>query len=889
MSFWLKQVQMRRKSFGRIIISGVLLANVVAITLASVAIWNSHSRYKEQTTRNTQNFAYLLEHAFSQEIEKIDLGLATLADQGLDVIQDNPDDQEIINKIDYATAHKYKTLAEITIIDKNGNVIVNENKLALKKEWIDQYILNPQKNSIDNKLNISPVLTISDGVSVIAFSHKIVNKNGQFIGVVYKIIHSDELVTKFKKLNIGLHGTIVLRNEKSELISRFPNANFKKEISASKMLKDLIAQKKLSGTYMAITPVDQIERIYSLKKIKNYPLYILIGIATDDYLSSWYTEVTKIASIVVIFGIFSLASTKYVLNSWNKIRENDQKLNLILNSAGEAIYGTDIDGNCTFCNHAGLKMLGYKEEQDILGKNMHSVLHGTESITNCDLCKATASGRSVAHEGMIYTQQGIAFLAESKSYPQYSNNILVGAVVTFIDITEKKKTNDLIWKQANYDLLTNLPNRIFLHTKIDQEIINANKINSKFALLFIDLDKFKDVNDRLGHHMGDLLLQQVSQRLTSCVGVNDTVARLGGDEFTIIIQDATRRDLVETICKDILVKLNTEFTIGENKVFISASIGITVYPTDGENSLHLLKNADQAMYMTKAGGRNNFHYFNQEITDKLQKRLEISEQLHTALAQNEFQLYFQPVVDNYTGQICKAEVLLRWIHPIKGFISPADFIPVAEEFGLINSIGDWVFKEATKTVKRWQVEGKVTEEFKVCVNVSPLQFLILNLVDDWTAYLKEIQLNPSCVIIEITEGLLLDNNDSISDKIHGFRDNGMEIAIDDFGTGYSAMSYLYKYDIDYLKIDRSFIKNMTLESRHKSITKALIAMAHGLGIRVIAEGIEENAQLDALVEYHCDFSQGFLLYRPMPIEKMEVELLKIENLKEEPKLLDLVD
>ncbi|MBS4098999.1 MAG: EAL domain-containing protein [Sulfuricella sp.] len=455
-------------------------------------------------------------------------------------------------------------------------------------------------------------------------------------------------------------------------------------------------------------------------------------------------------------------------------------------------------------------------------------------------------------------------------------------IAMFSDITEKKRTAELVWRQANYDTLTGLPNRNLFHDRLQQEIRKTQRAGQTLALLFIDLDRFKEVNDTLGHDAGDFLLKEAAGRIIACVRESDTVARLGGDEFTIVLPDLANISRVEQIAQTVVEMLALPFDVHGKSVYISASIGIALCPTDAEDVENLLKSADQAMYAAKEHGRNGFSYFTESMQLAAQTRMQIGTSLRDALAGEQFQVYYQPVVDLSSGHIVKAEALLRWLHPEHGMIGPAAFIPLAEETGLINEIGDWVFKESARMAKRWSdmeiPHAKVNCPVQISINKSPRQFASGKTHESWLGYLREIDLPAHSVVLEITEGLLLDDHASVTETLNSFRDSGVQVALDDFGTGYSAMAYLKKFHIDYVKIDQSFVRGLTTDHGDRVIVEAIIAMAHKLELKVIAEGVETIEQRDMLIAASCDYAQGYLFAHPLPGEEFE-RLLVSNNLK----------
>ena len=419
---------------------------------------------------------------------------------------------------------------------------------------------------------------------------------------------------------------------------------------------------------------------------------------------------------------------------------------------------------------------------------------------------------------------------------------------------------------ANYDSLTGLPNRNLFYDRLAQEIKKAQRDGSSLVLLLIDLDQFKEVNDTLGHPSGDLLLVESARRIRKCVRDADTVARLGGDEFIIILPELHMHTHVERIAQNIIQVLSKPYQLDNDTVHISASIGITVYPEDAQDIASLLKHVDQAMYAAKAEGRNRFGYFTQSMQQEAMEKQELTNDLRQALARNELHVYYQPILELKSGSITKAEALLRWKHPTRGMVSPAIFIPLAEESGIIHEIGDWVFQQAVVCVVDWQKRlGRIIQ---VSVNNSPIQFEYPER-QGWQKQMKELGVPGNRINVEITEGLLFKKSAKTMERLLDFRNSGIEVSIDDFGTGFSSLAYLKQFDIDYLKIDRSFIKDLEKNADDRALTEAIIVMAHKLGIRTIAEGVETEVQRDLLKSCDCDFVQRFLYSPAVPAVEFE--------------------
>jgi len=436
-----------------------------------------------------------------------------------------------------------------------------------------------------------------------------------------------------------------------------------------------------------------------------------------------------------------------------------------------------------------------------------------------------------------------------------------GYVGLFSDITKRKQNESLIHHQANFDALTGLPNRNLFQDRLTHAIDLAEKNNKYAALLFIDIDRFKYVNDTLGHSLGDQLLQDIANRLTHNLQKPSTIARFGGDEFIVILPDESNLHHVESAVHKILKDLEQPYSLNGNPVFASASIGVAVYPVDGKDSETLLRKADNAMYKAKDKGRNNFQFFTVEMDNEAQQRQELEHDLRQAIEKKHLSLVYQPIIDPVTGAMVNAEALIRWQHPEKGLISPRQFIPLAEEVGLILPIGEWVLREACSEAMRWNdVSGNPPG---VSINLSSIQFQfqkqdIPGLVK---TILAETQLPAEQLTLEITESLLVD--DDTLKQLQEIRDLGIGLSIDDFGTGYSSLSYLKKFPVSTLKIDRSFIMGLPDNSEDEALVSAILVMANSLNLTVVAEGVETQDQVDLLKSKGCQFVQGYYFSKPL--------------------------
>ncbi|HXP95636.1 MAG TPA: EAL domain-containing protein [Telmatospirillum sp.] len=438
------------------------------------------------------------------------------------------------------------------------------------------------------------------------------------------------------------------------------------------------------------------------------------------------------------------------------------------------------------------------------------------------------------------------------------------------DITARRNFEERLLKQANFDDLTDLPNRVLMHDRLERAIATAKRNHTKTALLFIDLDRFKNINDILGHSAGDCLIQQAAVRFGQCVREEDTLARMGGDEFVVILPGIDDGGFARRVAERILESVTKPFNLLGQELFVTASIGITLFPDDGIDGQLLLRNADLAMYKAKELGRNGFHFFTQEIDHRMQQRLQMEGRLRGALERDEFLLHYQPIIDLRTNRPVALEALLRWQKPGGAFIMPGDFIPLAEEIGAIRPIGAWVVASACHQARSLiDIDSPYQ---RIAVNVSARQLQTNGFAQFVIAQLKKYALLPGVLELEITESVLLDDSPETAVNLKLLCDHGIHLSIDDFGTGYSALGYLQRYPFHTLKIDRSFVSGALINAKAARLIETIITMGHRLGMEIIAEGVENKDQLTFLYRQSCDFAQGYLLGRPSAIEDVSTDI-----------------
>lgn len=557
----------------------------------------------------------------------------------------------------------------------------------------------------------------------------------------------------------------------------------------------------------------------------------------------------------------------------DELRDKEAYVHAVLDNVNEGIIVLDGAGVIVSFNLAAEKIFGYSG-QEIIRQNF-GLLMATD---NPDLTrkhqkystgKTKKSPFGVTREVVGLRKDKSIFPLELKtSQIRIQDKTLL--ITTARDISERKEAEQRISYMASHDALTGLPNRALLQDRIQQTLAHNRRRHQMAALLFVDLDKFKVINDTLGHTVGDSLLKEAAQRLRSEVRSEDTVARQGGDEFIILLSRIKHPQQAGTLAQKLLDTLIQPFVINGHELFISASIGISIFPDDGSEIGTLLQNSDIAMYHAKDMGRSNYQFFSAKMNEQAAERQALGNDLRHAIERNELFLVYQPVVDTLSGDIAGMEVLLRWQHPVIGLVSPVKFIPLAEENGLILSIGEWVLRSACAQVQEWHKQGYQVP--RLAINLSAKQFRQKSLVEHIDSILTETGVDPRFIGIEITESMLVQNIDEVVDTLRRLSEMGLEISIDDFGTGYSSLSYLKRFPINKLKIDKSFVDDITTHLDDAAIVKAIIAMAHGLQMKVVSEGVETEAQLEFLRQHGCEHYQGFIFSKPLPANEVTARL-----------------
>ncbi len=701
---------------------------------------------------------------------------------------------------------------------------------------------------------IKGVLRLPEGIMLVSSRPVLTNEyegpiHGSLIIGRYLDSKEIELLARQTKLSID-----VLRVDNEVIPDDFKRAmtklNDTNQITVSSLSKDVVAG------YTVVNDIYD-KRAFVVKVDATRTIYKQ-GLQTITYFILWFLLTGFVFSVVSYLLFERLVLVR------RRGKESEERYRAVVEQAADGILLINHDDKRIIEGNAALKgLLGY-DNTEIVNMTLYDIIAEDIETADLEIERILKEKRDIR----LRHKDGSKLYAElSASSHSYNDKDAICVIVH--DITERKLFEDQLMYQANHDSLTGLANKNLLNDRLNHATAYQRRKKNLLAVLLLDLDRFKVVNDTLGHGAGDILLKQVSDRLAGGVRSYDTVARLGGDEFVILVTDVADTNDIIIVAKKILNLFTSPFKLNENELFASASIGISMYPSDGESAEHLLMKADTAMYYCKGQGGNHYQFFAEEMNRRVKDRLSMETNLRKALEQQEFILYYQPKVDLSTGEICGMEALIRWQRNGQ-MISPAEFIPLAEETGLILPIGEWVLRTACSDSKRLRDMGYTN--LHISVNLSARQFAQENLVELIKGILDETGFDPMYFELELTESILMKDEEKLIKKLHAMKDTGVRLSIDDFGTGYSSLSYLKRFPIDTVKIDRSFVMEITNNPDGAAIVQTILAMAHTLKLRVVAEGVEKLEELMFLAEHGCEEMQGYYFSKPVPLNAFE-ELL----------------
>ena len=855
---------------------GVALLNGIVVVTALLSLDQSRARHEALAATTAKNLALVVDRELSATIDKIDLTLATVADEAARIGRHADAEPGELDAFIERQRLRLPELHGLRTTDRSGNVehgfgIVKGVRANLaNRAYYVALAASPNAGLVISEPAVSRV----SGEWEIVLARRLEGSDGAFAGVVYATLALRHFHDRFASLDVGAHGVVALRRSDLSLIARQPvlaspgsDAGNK---AVSERLRDALRAGRDTGVYTATAGADGVERTVSFRRMAGRTLLVIVGLATDDYLAKWRSEARTTAALAAAFLALSLLLVALSLRAWRR-RERSvaafgvqaRKFRTLLEASRDALVIVDARLVIAVVNRRAESMFEYTPGELVgrpIGVMMPQRFEKTYLQWLSDTVLRNSAG-SHDRDGWATSRAGRQFRVGIRLDPieTEGGNMLA---VTIRDKTEQHASEERIAFLARHDALTGLPNRLVAEERVVQAISQADRTQSKVALLLLDLDNFKRINDSLGHASGDAVLKAAAERLREFARDTDLVSRHGGDEFLIALPQVADADAARAAAERLIEGFASPCMVHGHAVSAMFSLGISLYPDDGRDFATLLKNADIAMYQAKSAGRNGYRFFNAQMNAQADDHLRLLAGLRRAIERHELVVHYQPQVELASGRVVGAEALVRWQHPELGLVPPGRFIPIAEESGLIVPIGEWVLREACRQAVRWhQASGS---PLTVAVNLSAVQFRRGNVEQMVRDALNESGLAPACLELELTESILIDNVDTVLATLRQLQQTGVKLSLDDFGTGYSSLSYLKRFAFDKLKIDQSFVRTMADDAENLSIVRAILRMARALGLATIAEGVETEPALECLLALHCDEAQGYLFARPLP-------------------------
>jgi diguanylate cyclase (GGDEF)-like protein/PAS domain S-box-containing protein len=883
--------------FGRLL-ARVLLVNVFVYLLAGVALYQSRALYERQAELNTRNLVLSLQINVSGLLDKISLGLASAAGEVERQLGQGGVHHEALANYLRRQQSLIPEIDAIRVTDPNGDVHEGADRPTGPATNVAdrEYFQRVQRGEPGQIILSAPLVSRQSGKWVIVLARGVYRPDGAFAGMVSGVLGLDYFARLFASLDVGPNGVISIRDDQMSLVARKPAYDGVGQRTLGSRIVSLQTLEAMrsgapAGSYEAVVALDGVARHMAYQRIPGRPLVVFVGEARDDFLAPWYREVAVLGSVAILFSLGSgisawlshrrqvadLQSVENLRRSKEQLERSETRFRTLYDATSDAVLLYGAQGFFD-CNPAGLDLFGVRSKVEFTRLRPGEELSPPTQPCGSDSRELALQKVAEAHEkGHLRFEwmhrradNGALFPAEVV----LTRMVLDGKPVlqsVVRDITERRRAEERIRDLAFFDALTRLPNRRLLLDRLDHALAAARRSGQVGALMMLDLDNFKNLNDTRGHDVGDRLLVEVARRLVGCVRQSDTVSRLGGDEYVVLaeglgLDESTAATRAERMAEKILRSLRAaDPEPGADTHHNTVSIGVALFHGDAQSFDNLLKQADLALYQAKAAGRNTVRFFNPEMQSAIDARAATQAALREGLRRSEFQLHFQRQVDD-AGRILGAEALMRWLPPGRDPVAPGDFIPLAEETGLIIPMGLWVLRSACAQLKAWAREP-ATRAWSVAINVSPRQFRQADFPEQVRDCLQRSGADPTRLKLELTEGMVLQDIEEVIFRMRQIKALGVTFALDDFGTGFSSLSYLKRLPLDEVKIDQTFVRDVVSDPNDAAIVRAIVAMGHSLGLDVIAEGVETPEQFAFLREIGCARYQGYLFGRPVPIEQ----------------------
>ncbi|MBA4343274.1 MAG: hypothetical protein C0423_14145 [Methylibium sp.] len=872
------QKQPRHGRLHALVLAAVLLPLLLLAAFSAYLLEHRRAEYEARAERHNQQLAESVARSLSVDIARIDHGLISLVE--------HLETQLVAGRLRAAELNAYiRTQARllpmaegIRVTDEHGLVILGKNADGPRMSFGDRAWFQTQRTQPDAGMLMSSVLRSKlDSAKIISFSRRYRRLDGGFAGSVTIALHLDYFVRQLQVFDTGPHGLVALRDSELELLAMASTSQAKVKACAdnacpaSQELRELVFSGQTAGSYRTVSPGDGRARSYSFRQLGQAPLIALAGIDRESFMAGWRLELYTFGTFWAILLLLYGASGSTFWRLIEKNQQARQRIDLLVklfSSSGESMIVLDERMHFVEVNPAFERETGYSAAE-VVGRPVHqlnSVRMTREFLTQ--LQRRLADDGFWRGELWVVAKDGREYAKwTSVSAIRSAAGVISHYVATSTDISAVKRVEERMRHLAHHDSLTQLPNRTHLQGRLEQALSAVRRNGGEMAMLFIDMDRFKYINDTLGHAVGDGLLVEVARRLKALVRDSDIVARLGGDEFVLVLTGLGLNGAAAAaaVAQKVIHSLGQPYRVQGHELHSTPSIGIAMCPADGVDGEALMKSADAAMYHAKDAGRNNFQFFTPAMRQATEERQALEAGLRGAVDRGELFLHYQPQLNLSSDHIIAVEALVRWCHPVLGHLPPAKFIPVAEETGQIEVIGAWVLDEALRQLAFWRRECHPS--LRVAVNVSAQQLRHGGIVDIVAQALQRHRVPGQALELELTETVAMDDPERIARLLNELRKLGVMLTIDDFGTGYSNLAYLKQLPLSCLKLDRSFVADIETDTNDAAICTGAIQLARSLGISVVAEGVESAAQLEVLRRLGCDTAQGYHISKPINQEE----------------------
>jgi len=847
-----------------VVTSLALIAALWVVTLERIGFERGEAI--AEAVRTNSNLALAFEEHTIRTMRGIDQALQVAAHE-----YGNRGSRESVRALIESGAIDRSVFQHIDLLDERGDSVLEP--LAKRPNGADRDFFRFHRDTPAARLRIGiPLVGRVTGLTSIQMTRRIDRPDGSFGGVALASVNPEFFSAFFRNIDLGRDSMIQLVGLDGVVRARRSGTRneYGQDLKQNNLFKNLAHSPV--GSFVTSGRISGVVRHMSYRVVSGYPLVVAVSTSVEEVLGKFrdrrrnYLAGAALASLLVL--LFACGLLIAMRRQWQARQETargEARYRATFDQSGVGIAHTALDGRFLKVNRKLCDMLGYGEPE-LLSLSWRGIIHSDDLKEIADLMRRMLADpafaapevekRFVCKDGSV--RWGVAtpvVVRDADGKPEYMVAILQ-------DATARRQVQEQLAYQAHYDALTGLPNRVLFNDRVAQALAQARRKHSALAVMFFDLDRFKEVNDTLGHAVGDELLREAAKRLRQCVRAGDTAARVGGDEFGVILTEIAHPQDARLVAEKIVRAMAAPHYLEGHEAFVSASIGIAMFPLDGEDRESLVRNADAAMFRAKRAGRNSFRFYTAAMNERAMENMLLENDLRHALERNEFEIHYQPKAIITGGELAGFEALLRWRRPASALVSPAQFIPMLEDSGLIVPVGDWIIGAVCAQLSAWQKAG--LRPVPVSVNLCAKQFLHHDIAAVIDAALLDHGVDPDLLDIEITESDAMQDPELVVGILQRLRQRGIRVAIDDFGTGYSSLGYLKRFPLDALKIDRSFVTGLPDDAEDVSIAQAVIGMAHSLGLKVVAEGVETEEQRRFLAAHGCDQMQGYLLSRPVP-------------------------